>query len=158
MIVIRNAVAEDCIRIRPLQKEIAELHRAGRPDLFREAPRYFQQEAFDQRLKDSNHTVLIAEKDGIVVGYAFGWIISYKNHDTYLNFHAFYIDDICVLKRYQRMGIGKMLFEHCVETAKIHGCKKIDLGVWTFNQDAIAFYESCGMRERARRMEFMLEE
>lgn len=31
---IRNAVQEDCARIGPLQKEIADLHHEGRPDLF----------------------------------------------------------------------------------------------------------------------------
>lgn len=32
---IRTAVIDDCERIRPLQKEIADLHHNGRPDLFK---------------------------------------------------------------------------------------------------------------------------
>ena len=158
-IIIRNAVFDDIVRIRPLQKEIADLHRQGRPDLFKEEPRYFSVDAFKKRLQDPEHTILIAEdENGTVAGYAFAWVISYNNHDTYLDFKVFYIDDICVRKSHQRSGIGKLLFEKCNEQAKAMGCKKIDLGVWTFNQEAIAFYESCGMRERARRMELMLEE
>ena len=37
------------------------------------------------------------------------------------------------------------------------GCWFLDLGVWPFNKEAIAFYECCGMTERTRRMECSLE-
>ena len=50
-----------------------------------------------------------------------------------------------------------MLFEKCREQAKLCGCKMMDLGVWGFNREAIAFYESMGMRERIRKMELTLE-
>ena len=92
------------------------------------------------------------------MGYAFAWIIPYRNHSTYIDFDCFYIDDICVLQKCRRQGIGKALFTRCKEQAKRSGCKMMDLGVWGFNQDAIRFYESCGMTERLRRMQYRLEE
>ena len=49
---IRPAVATDREQLRPLQKEIAELHHAGRPDLFRIEARYFSPEEFAQRLSE----------------------------------------------------------------------------------------------------------
>ncbi len=154
-ITIRTAVMEDCARIRPLQKEIADLHHAGRPDLFKTEARYFTEEAFAERLRDPKHTVFIAEtEDGQVVGYAFAWVIAYRNHPTYRDFDCFYIDDICVLKSHRRQGIGKLLFEHCKEKARQLQCKNMDLGVYSFNRDAIAFYESCGMTFRTHRMEY----
>ena len=155
---IRAAVAEDRIRIRPLQKEIAELHHEGRPDLFKNEPRYFTEEAFAQRIQDPNHAVLIAETErGDVVGYAFGWVILIRNHSTYIDFDRFYIDDICVLKEHRGKGIGKKLFAACKAIAKEKGCKDMELGVWAFNEDAIAFYRACGMTDRVRRMEYDLE-
>lgn len=158
-ITIRNAVPEDCARIRPLQKEIADLHHSGRPDLFKTEARYFTDEAFAQRLSDPDHTVYIAETEGgDVVGYAFAWVIKYSDHPTYRDFDCFYIDDICVLKAHRRKGIGRMLFLRCREEATKRGCRNIDLGVWAFNKEAIAFYESCGMTERVRRMEYRLED
>lgn len=156
---IRNAVQEDCARIRPLQKEIADLHHQGRPDLFKEEARYFTEEAFSERLTSPKHTVLIAEtEDGTVVGYAFAWVNSYRNHSTYNDFDCFYIDDICVLKAFRKNGIGHMLFDACKTLAKERQCKIIELGVWTFNIDAIAFYKSCGMTDRVHRMEYKLED
>ena len=156
---IREAVIEDCERIRPLQKEIADLHYNGRPDLFKKEARYFTKETFAERLNDKKHTVYIAEtEDGKVVGYAFAWIISCRNHSTYIDFDCFYIDDICVLKEYQRNGIGKRLFECCKQKAKEQNCKMLELAVYGFNKEAIAFYESCGMTDRIRRMEYSLLE
>ena len=158
-ITIRSAVPEDCERIRPLQKEIADLHYAGRPDLFKSEARYFTEGSFAERLNDPNHTVLIAETEtGEVVGYAFAWVISYRNHSTFTDFDCFYIDDICVLKSYQRNGIGRRMFELCKEKAKELGCKILDLSVWDFNKDALAFYRHCGMTDRIHRMEYPLEE
>ena len=103
---IRNAVQEDCARIKPLQKEIADLHHEGRPDLFKTEARYFTEESFAERLNDPKHSVFIAEaEDGTVVGYAFAWVINYRNHSTYIDFDCFYLDDICVLKRVFEMQV-----------------------------------------------------
>ena len=156
-ITIRNAVIEDCERIRPLQKEIADLHQNGRPDLFKTEPRYFTREAFWDRLNDPKHTVLIAEtEDGQVVGYAFAWVIAYRKHSTYVDFDCFYIDDICVLESHRRQGIGKELLASCKRRAQEQNCKMLELGVWGFNKSAIAFYESFGMTDRIRRLELSL--
>ena len=155
-ILIRSAVQSDCTKIRPLQKEIADLHHAGRPDLFREEARYYRDEAFAEKLSAEDNFIFIAEDEGDVVGYAFAWVIDYKNHTTYKPFLCFYIDDICVLSSHRRRGIGRMLFEKCRAQAEECGCKMMDLGVWGFNREAIAFYESMGMRERLRKMECTL--
>lgn len=65
-------INEDCKRIRLLQKEIADLHHNGRPDLFKTEARYFTKAVFAERLNDPRHTIYIAETDtGEVVGYAF---------------------------------------------------------------------------------------
>ncbi len=157
-IIIRSAVQADCVKIRPLQKEIADLHFAGRPDLFQTEARYYSEEAFSERLNTADNFVFIAEDSvGEVVGYAFAWIIDYKNHSTYRPFLCFYIDDICVSTAHRRQGIGRALFEKCREEALARDCKMMDLGVWSFNREAIAFYESMGMTERLRKMEYRLK-
>lgn len=154
-IIIRGAEQADCVKIRPLQKEIADLHHAGRPDLFREEARYYSEEDFAEILAAPEHFVFIAEDEkGEVVGYAFAWVIDYEKHTTYKPFLCFYIDDICVLSSHKRQGIGRLLFEKCKAQAEVCGCKMMDLGVWGFNREAIAFYESMGMKERLRKMEY----
>lgn len=156
---IRDAVAEDRERVVPLQQEIAQLHHDARPDLMRPIGRFFTEESFRERLSSPDHTVLVAETEsGQVVGYAFAWVIRHRDHSTYIDFDSYYIDDICVLKSQQRNGVGKALFDSCVQRAKAFGCRNLELGVWSFNRGAIAFYEACGMTERLRRMEMKLED
>lgn len=125
---IRIAVPDDNRRIRSLQEEIAALHYAGRPDLFREEARYYTDEAFAEKLADRGHFIYIVENEnGEVAGYAFACIIKYRGHSTYRDFDSFYIDDLCVAKKYRRNGIGKMLFEKCKEQAKASDCRNVDL-------------------------------
>ena len=154
---IRNAVLEDCRRILPLQEQISKLHFTGRPDLFRNEIRTYTEKQFQKWLDSPDHVLLIAEVNGEVAGYAFSWVIPYRNHPTYRDFDSFYIDDLCVLEKFRRQGIGRALIAHCKIEAKRLNCKNMDLGVWSFNKDAIAFYESCGMKERTKRMEMDLE-
>ncbi|MEA4831383.1 hypothetical protein SDC9_175290 [bioreactor metagenome] len=157
-ITIRNAESGDNLKIHLLQEEIAKLHFDGRPDLFRQEARYYSDEAFSEMLNDSNHFIFIAENEsGEIAGYAFAYIIKYRGHSTYRDFDMFYIGDICVLSTYRRHGIGKKLFEKCKLQAINSHCDNIDLGVFSFNRDAIAFYESCGMSERMRRMEMRID-
>lgn len=154
---IRKAVLEDCHRILPLQEQISKLHFVGRPDLFKDEVRTYTEEMFQKWLDSPTHVLLIAEVNGEIAGYAFSWVIQYREHPTYKDFDSFYIDDICVLEKFRRNGIGRALIGQCAEEAKKLRCKNVDLGVWSFNKDAIAFYESCGMRERTKRMELNLE-
>ena len=49
-----------------------------------------------------------------------------------------------------------VLVKECREKAEALGCRNLELGVWTFNESAIAFYESCGMKARTLRMELRL--
>ena len=156
-ITIRNAVQADNMKIRPLQEQIARLHHEGRPDLFKTEPRFHSEESFAKMLADPEHFIFIAEdENGRVVGYAFAFVMHICNHPTYIDFDRFYIDDICVLEDCRRMGIGKRLFAECRKKAEETGCMVMDLGVFGFNKDAIAFYEACGMTEQQRRMEISL--
>lgn len=156
-ITIRNVVRGDNTKIRSLQEEIAALHYEGRPDLFREEARYYIDEAFAEKLANPDHFIYIAENEnGGVVGYSFAYIIKYRGHSTYRDFDSFYIDDICVAKKHRRNDIGKILFDKCNEQAKASNCHNIDLGVWSFNHDAITFYESCGLFNCIRKKSYDL--
>jgi len=144
-ITVRPAVLADHEKIRPLQKQIADIHFGGRPDIFKEEPRFYSDGEFSEKLNDPGRFVFIAE-DGQkrVIGYAFCRLIRYRNHSTSRDFDKLYLDDICVEQSCRRRGVGRLLFEECRELALSLGCHNMDLGVWAFNREAAAFYESCG--------------
>lgn len=155
---IRRAEQADNQRIRPLQKQIADLHHAGKPNLFRIEPRNYSEEEFARILADPDQIVFIAqEPDGRVIGYAFAQVLHVRNHPTYVDFDRFYIGDICVREECRGNGVGSALFALCRSQAEERGCALMDLGVFGFNRAAIAFYEKCGMSEQQRRMELVLQ-
>lgn len=54
------------------------------------------------------------------------------------------IERIYVRKKYQKEGLGKYLITIALEIAKERNKKKIWLGVWEKNENAIAFYQKMG--------------
>ncbi len=156
-ITVRRAVPDDRIGIMPLQKEIADIHYNGRPDLFRTEARYYSEADFMYKLNHPDHRIFIAETDGEIAGYVFAVIKRAKNHPTYVDFDQFYIDDICVLEKFRRNGVATLLFERCRTQARADGCYNIELNVFCFNEDAIAFYEKMGMKQIIHRMEVLVD-
>ncbi|SOC16625.1 spermine/spermidine N-acetyltransferase [Ureibacillus xyleni] len=54
------------------------------------------------------------------------------------------IERIYLKTNYQKHGLGKLLINKAVEIAQQLGNKKIWLGVWEKNENAIAFYKKMG--------------
>ncbi|GMK47865.1 spermidine/spermine N(1)-acetyltransferase [Paenibacillus glycanilyticus] len=57
---------------------------------------------------------------------------------------ALEIERIYIRSGFQRKGLGKHLFDKALEIAIGHGKKKLWLGVWEKNENAITFYEKAG--------------
>lgn len=60
---------------------------------------------------------------------------------------VYYIYDIAVSNSCKGGGIGKKLIKKITEKAQINNIKQIDLEVFSFNEDAIAFYDKLGYQE-----------
>lgn len=54
------------------------------------------------------------------------------------------IERIYIRQTFQKYGLGKCLFNKAVEIAKALNKKKMWLGVWEKNENAIGFYEKMG--------------
>lgn len=46
---------------------------------------------------------------------------------------------------HRKNGIGKIFMQEMEKIAKENNCSSIELNVWTFNTEAIKFYEKFGM-------------
>jgi ribosomal protein S18 acetylase RimI-like enzyme len=55
------------------------------------------------------------------------------------------INNIAIDKKHQKQGIGKKLYNAVVNEAKRVKANAIELTVFGFNKNAIAFYENIGM-------------
>lgn len=66
------------------------------------------------------------------------------------------IDGLAVEEGWQRRGVGRLLMDHAIEWARSHDAQSIELRVFEFNTDAIAFYESMGMQTLTRTLSLRL--
>jgi len=73
-----------------------------------------------------------------------GYIIHYYTYSTYDGKRIFFLEDIFVVERVRKKGVGKELFRYCLEEAKKQGCCELQWAVLTWNEDAIGFYERMG--------------
>ena len=142
-IIIRKAELDELPRIAELKRQIHEVHVKGRPDLF--AP-YQGAEAFAGHAAAKNCSLLLAETDGIPVGFV---LLQYVDRPAspYMNARRFvHVEEFCVDENHQRMGIGQKLMDALKQLAREKGYPRIELDVWSFNEGAKQFYESCGMK------------
>ena len=82
----------------------------------------------------TTRAVSVVEKDGHVVGYASLRFIGLEGD----------INTIAVAPDFQRQGLGKLLLDWILETAKSQGVRELFLDVRADNEAAAAMYKSAG--------------
>lgn len=150
---IRRAIKEDCVGIHKLLCDIARLHAEGNPDVFEGREAKYDISDVEKIIEDQKKYVFSAVEDGKVLGY----IICMENVTEADGLRRYrrvlYIDDLCVDEEARGKGVGKALFNEAKGLCAQLGCSALDLNVWSFNKNAIAFYEKMGMTESRRHME-----
>ena len=63
------------------------------------------------------------------------------------------VDEFCVDKEHRRQGVASEMIAFIRNYAKEKGFHRIELNMWEFNQDALAFYEAVGFETYRRYME-----
>ena len=84
--------------------------------------------------------VLIAEEDGVGVGYA----LYFYNFSTFLGRAGIYLEDLYVRPAYRKRGYGKALLRHLAQIAQAEGCGRLEWSCLDWNQPSIDFYLSLG--------------
>lgn len=68
------------------------------------------------------------------------------------------IERIYIKSKFQKHGLGKFLLNKAMEIAMEHNKKKIWLGVWEKNENAIAFYKKMGFVQTGAHSFYMGDE
>ena len=66
------------------------------------------------------------------------------------------IDEFCVDEACRRRGVASAMIDFAKAYAKERGYHRLELNMWEFNRDALAFYEAAGFTTFRRYMEMML--
>ena len=154
---VRMAQEKDIERIHSLLAQVAMVHHKGRPDLFKPGKSKYTDEELKALLQDSNRPILAAVDDNdCMQGYAFCIFRQYKDHNIMTDIKTLYIDDLCVDETMRGKHIGKLLYNAALDYAREHGCYNLTLNVWSCNESAMKFYESCGLKPQKVGMEVIL--
>lgn len=143
---IRRAEEKDIEKMNDLLFQVNLVHHKGRPDLFKYGTRKYTDEQLTEIIQDETRPILVAvdEKD-CVLGYAFCVFQQHINDNILTDIKTLYIDDLCVDENLRGQHIGRQLYEAVLAFAKAHGCYNVTLNVWSLNESAMKFYESCGL-------------
>lgn len=98
-----------------------------------------------RELADTRHTVLIAERNGDVVGYAM--LRAGNAPECVADRDAIEIARLYSVARVIGTGVGAALMQRCLDVAAERGHRSVWLGVWEHNPRAIAFYEQWGFAD-----------
>lgn len=139
---IRKIKKNDYLYVDRLLKQLHNVHVEGRPELFIDVEHPYSEELFQNLISNKEVISILAETGGNIVGICF---VSMLNKSGMINIKTAYVDELVVDKHYRRKGIGKALFEDASRRARKLGAKRIDLMVWSFNENAINAYCSYGM-------------
>ena len=139
-----------------LLQQVGAVHHQIRPDLFRAGAQKYDEAALNALLTDPNRPILAAEIEGKLVGYAFCILQVTENDPVLCDRKVLYIDDLCVEETHRGQGIAGALYERVLEYARELGCDAVTLNVWCGNENAMKFYEKCGLKPQKIGMETIL--
>lgn len=156
-ITIRKAEKKDAERLVELLHTIAELHHKGRPDFYLGGSKYTVKD-IEKKLCDKEQLILVAvNEEDFVAGYTMSKIYDVKQEGVLAPMKKMYIDDVCVDSAFRGCGVGKKLMDATKQAAIDAKCHVADLNVWAFNEGAVEFYKSCGMKVQRIYMEYVLD-
>lgn len=155
---IRFAKIEDIPGILALLRQVGQRHHQGRPDIFRNNAQKYGASQVIAMLEDLKRPIFVAVEGEKVLGYCFCIVKEHRDDPVIADHTELYIDDLCVDEACRGQHIGTALYKNAVRYAKLRGCYSITLNVWACNDEALKFYEKCGLRPQKIGMESILEE
>ena len=137
--IVRFAKESELDRVNELRRQVNDIHVEGKPDVFKPG---FGQELRDfvkVIWNDPEQEIVVAEDDGAICGFAVLHHIN-KPENPFMKERDFIdIDEFCVDKDHRRKGAASEMVSFIKKFAREKGFKRIELNMWEFNQNALAF-------------------
>ena len=156
MVEVRRAREDELERVNELRMQVNAIHVAGKPEVFKPGfPEELRNYIYAIH-KDPEQFIAVAVKDETICGFAVLHHIN-KPENPFMKERDFLdIDEFCVDEAFRRQGVASEMIDFIREFAKEKGFHRIELNMWEFNQDALAFYEAAGFQTFRRYMEMFI--
>lgn len=154
--IVRFAKESELDRVNELRKQVNDIHVEGKPEVFKAGFGEELRDFIKVIWNDPEQEIVVAEDGGVICGFAVLHHIN-KPETPFMKERDFIdIDEFCVDKDHRRKGAASEMVSFIKEFAKEKGFGRIELNMWEFNQDALAFYEAAGFKTFRRYMEMMI--
>lgn len=146
MVTIRDAESSDVPRLGQLAAALVQFHHALDPARF--LPDEGVEEGYGKWLgreaESPDASVVVAELDGVVQGYAYGRYEG-RNWNDLIDAHG-KLHDVLVDPVARRHGVAKALVDRVCQQLKARGAKRVILSTGVTNHAAQRLFESLGFR------------
>tara|TARA_Y100000385_G_scaffold129903_2_gene135284 strand:- start:2035 stop:2478 length:444 start_codon:yes stop_codon:yes gene_type:complete len=130
MIKVRESKPGDEQSIYDLVKALAVYEKASNEVI--NTPEQIAKDLFENKICYA----YVAESSNSIIGFA----LYYVSYSTWKG-KSLYLEDLFVLPEYRKEGVGGLLFDELVETAKRWGVKRMDWQILDWNEPALNFYK-----------------
>lgn len=154
---IRPATEKDAAALAALLRQVGSVHAAGRPDIYCAPLTKHDEESARAIIASPDGGVLVAEKDGKVIGELIYRRMSRPCDGFYRARRWLYIDDLCVDESCRGSGAAQALNEAAERIARAEDCDAVELNCWAFNTRAAHFYERMGYKPQKTEYEKILK-
>jgi diamine N-acetyltransferase len=150
---VRRAGADDAAVISSLNADVQAVHAAGFPERFKppNAETFPPAEAAEI-LKQPGTLAFIAAIDSAPAGYAYAETIAQPETSLRHAYRMVHLHHISVRPEFRRRGVGAALLAAVHAAANEAGITLLTLDVWTFNNDARAFFARNGFSAYTERL------
>ncbi len=153
---VRFAQENELERVNTLRKQVNDLHVKGRPDIFKPGFSRDLAEHIYSVWNDPEQKIVVCERDGVICGFAVLHHIRKPQNPFMFERDYLDIDEFCADEACRRTGVGTEMIAFIRSYAKTQGFDRIELNMWEFNGDALAFYEAVGFTTYRRYLEMRI--
>lgn len=150
---IREATKHDIRAIRLLYSYVQEHHASGLPDVFKKpGPNADPGWSITDYLRHRGAFIALYYDEEEAVGYVAARRSDRREDTVRFARAVLYIDQIGVAPAFRRRGYGRELIDYVKQRAREAGNVTVALDVWSFNERARAFFQSCGFTSYREQM------
>jgi ribosomal protein S18 acetylase RimI-like enzyme len=152
-VAVRKATAVDAEALSSLNVDVQTVHWSALSTRFKPpGSDTFPATAAAALLAQPNNLVFVAEVDSLPVGYAHAEVIHRPETSFRYAEDLVYLHHISVRPPHRKRGLGRALMDAIQLAASERGIAVVTLDVWTFNEDARAFFRSNGFNPYNERL------
>ena len=150
---IRSATGADAPAISALNVEVQAVHAEALPHIFKPPSKgAFPPAEVASWFDDPRNHVYLACEEEESVGYIWARVLSLSETSYRYGLDVIYINHLVVGSARRRQGVGRALIEKVLCLARERGISMVQLDVWSFNEQARAFFRRQGFAPFNERM------